>query len=65
MKQPQRQLASVVDSNFILRDLNRLEPDLLRPTVLCGINELPEHRRVLYLARVEKLTRPDDKAKAA
>jgi hypothetical protein len=65
MKQPQRQLAGVVDCNFVLRDLHRLDPDLLRPTVLCGINELPEHRRVLYLARVEKLTRPDDKAKAA
>ena len=66
MKRPQPQPAGVVDRNLVLRDLHRLDPDLLQPSVLVAINEPPEHRRVLYLARVdERLARRDEKAKAA
>jgi hypothetical protein len=40
--------------------------DLLSPSVLAAISELPEHRRVLYFARLaEKLARLDEEASAA
>jgi hypothetical protein len=39
---------------------------LLRPSVVAAISELPEHRRVLYFARLaEKLARLDEEARAA
>jgi hypothetical protein len=66
MKKPQHQSLGLVDRNFVLRDLNRLGRDLLSPTVLLATNELPEHRRVLYLARLkDMLAWPDEKANAA
>jgi hypothetical protein len=66
MKKPQHQSLGLVDRNFALRDLNRLGRDLLSPTVLLAINELPQHRRVLCLARLkDMLARPDEKANAA
>ena len=53
--------------DFVSRDLHSIHvSDLLRPTVLLAIIELPEHRRALYLARLkEMLARPDERAKAA
>jgi CRP/FNR family transcriptional regulator, cyclic AMP receptor protein len=56
MKKPQPKPA--VDPDLISRDLHSIDPsDLLRPSVLAAINELPEHRRVLYLARVRTTSR--------
>jgi hypothetical protein len=56
-----------VDRDVVLRDLESIDPsDLLRPSVLLAITDLPEQRRALYLARVkEMLARPDERAKAA
>ena len=54
MNKPQPTVAGTVDRDLVLRDLDRLDPDLLRPSVLAAINELPEHRRVFYLARREE-----------
>jgi hypothetical protein len=53
--------------DLVSRDLHSLDAsDLLRPFVLAAISELPEHRRVLYLAQLaEKLARLDEGAKAA
>jgi hypothetical protein len=66
MKKPQPKPADAVDRNLVLRDLHRLDPDLLKPSFLAAINELPEHRRAFYLARLdERLAQLDQKAKAA
>jgi hypothetical protein len=46
MKKPQSKPA--VDAGLVSLDAS----DLLRPSVFAAISELPEHRRVLYLARV-------------
>jgi CRP/FNR family cyclic AMP-dependent transcriptional regulator len=53
MKKPQSKPA--VDPDLVCLDAS----DLFRPSVLAAINELPEHRRVLYLARVRAITRAD------
>jgi CRP/FNR family transcriptional regulator, cyclic AMP receptor protein len=42
-----------VDPDLALRDLHSTDPsDLLRPSVLAAVSELPEHRRLLLLARI-------------
>jgi CRP/FNR family transcriptional regulator, cyclic AMP receptor protein len=53
MKKPQSKPA--VDPDLVCLDAS----DLFRPSVLAAINELPEHRRVLYFARVRAITRAD------
>jgi hypothetical protein len=60
MKKPQPKPA--VDPGLVCLD----ESDLLRPVVVAAISELPEHRRVLYFARLaEKVARLAEEAKAA
>jgi hypothetical protein len=60
MKKPQSKPA--VDAGLVCLDAS----DLLRPSVLAAISELPEQRRVLYFARLaEKLARLDEEARAA
>jgi hypothetical protein len=50
MKKPQSKPA--MDAGLVCLDAS----DLLRPSVFAAISELPEHRRVLYFARLaEKL----------
>jgi CRP-like cAMP-binding protein len=60
MKKPQPKPA--VDRDFVSRDLESIDPsDLLRPSVLAALSELPEQRRLLYLAQadaVQKSWRP-------
>jgi CRP/FNR family cyclic AMP-dependent transcriptional regulator len=51
MKKPQSKPA--VDAGLVCLDAS----DLLRPSVFAAISELPEHRRVLYFARVGAITR--------
>jgi CRP/FNR family cyclic AMP-dependent transcriptional regulator len=53
MKKPQP-----VDRDFVSRDLDSIDAsDLLRPSVLAAINDLPEQRRLLYLDRAHKSAR--------
>jgi CRP/FNR family transcriptional regulator, cyclic AMP receptor protein len=50
MKKPQP-----MDRDFVSRDLDSIDAsDLLRPSVLAAINDLPEQRRLLYLDRAQK-----------
>ena len=43
-----------VSRDFVSRDLESFDPsDLLRPSVLAAVSELPEQRRLLYLAQAD------------
>jgi hypothetical protein len=60
MKKPQSKPA--VDAGLVCLDAS----DLLRPSVFAAISELPEHRRILYFARLaEKFAPLAEEAKAA
>lgn len=64
MKKPQPSPAA--DPDLVLRDLQGVDAsDLLRPSVLAAINELPENRRALYLGRVHRTTRGEGAARRA
>jgi hypothetical protein len=60
MKKPQSKPA--VDAGLVCLDAS----ELFGPSVFAAISELPEHRRVLYFARLaEKLARLGEEARAA